>query len=222
MHDKTQLPTLAELDDWQLEDNDQDIRGWPLENKAGDRLGIVSRMLVDRDRERVAAVVLEDGSTVPVERIDILSDRVVLNDAVLQAASPVGGAVAEERIQLAEESLVVGTREVERGHIRVRSRIVETPVQEQVTLREEHVEIARRSVDAPVSDADALFRDRTIEVAATAEEAVISKQARVVEEVVVSKDASRRVETISDTVRHTEVDIQDGGRDGGRDGGTSR
>ncbi len=53
------------------------------------------------------------------------------------------------------------------------------------------------------------FRERTIEVTATAEEAVIAKDARVKEEIVVSKDAEERTETVSDTVRRTEVEIDD-------------
>ena len=82
--------------------------------------------------------------------------------------------------------------------MRVRTRIVETPVQEQVTLREEHVNIERRpaSRDANVP-ADA-FKERSFEVTETDEEAVVSKQARVVEEVVVDKQASERTETIRD------------------------
>jgi stress response protein YsnF len=82
-------------------------------------------------------------------------------------------------------------------------------VQEQVTLREEHVDIERRPVDRPLSDADRAFQERTIEAEERREEAVISKEARVVEEVVVRKEADQRTETISDTVRKTEVDVED-------------
>ena len=53
------------------------------------------------------------------------------------------------------------------------------------------------------------FRERTIEVTATAEEAVVAKEARVKEEIVVGKDTEERTETVSDTVRRTEVEIDD-------------
>jgi stress response protein YsnF len=53
------------------------------------------------------------------------------------------------------------------------------------------------------------FRERTVEVTETAEEAVVDKRARVVEEVVVRKGVDERVEQIDDTVRRTEVDIDD-------------
>ncbi len=120
----------------------------------------------------------------------------------------------EEHIQLAEEQLVVGKREVNRGGARVRSYVVEKPVTEQVTLREEHVNVDRRPVDSTMQsgnlDNSALFQDRTIEMTETSEEAVIDKQARVTEEVTLSKSTDMRDETISDTVRKTEVDIDEG------------
>ncbi len=120
----------------------------------------------------------------------------------------------EERIQLGEETLNVGKREVNRGGARIRSYVTETPVTEQVTLREEHVNVERRPVDGNLAAGDldkgALFQERSIEMTETAEEAVVDKQARVTEELVVSKTADERTETISDTVRKTEVDIDEG------------
>lgn len=121
----------------------------------------------------------------------------------------------EEVIPVVEEQLVVGKREVERGGVRVRSYVSEIPVHEQVRLREEQVHVERRPVDQPI---DALqgdaFRERTIDVTATAEEAVVGKNARVVEEVVVSKTVGERTEQIDDTVRRTEVDVDDTTRTG--------
>ncbi len=116
----------------------------------------------------------------------------------------------EERIDIVQEELVVGKREVNRGGVRVRSYMVETPVHEQVTLHEEHVEVERRPVDRKLGAADAdAFREREISMTETAEEAVVGKTARVVEEVVVRKEGSDRTETVDDTVRRTEVDIDD-------------
>jgi len=111
-----------------------------------------------------------------------------------------------------EESLRVGKREVERGGARVRSYVREIPVTEQVNLREEHVSVERRPVDRALNANEVsgdLLRERTIEMRETAEEAVIGKEARVVEEVVVRKSADTRTETINDTVRHTEVEVDD-------------
>jgi len=115
----------------------------------------------------------------------------------------------EAVIPVVEESVQVGKREAPRGGVRVYTHVTERPVQEQVTLREEHVNVERRPADRPINPADAAaFKDQTIEVAERSEEPVISKQARVVEEVVVGKQATERTETVQDTVRRTDVDVQ--------------
>lgn len=128
----------------------------------------------------------------------------------------------EEVIPIAEERLTVGKREVGRGRVRARSYVVETPVQEQVTLRQEHVDIERRPVDRPVTAADeALFQERTLEATESAEEAVVAKEARVVEEVALRKGVDERVQTVQDTVRRTEVEIEDERRTAGTGGTTA-
>lgn len=122
-----------------------------------------------------------------------------------------GMAAGEEVIPLLQERLRVGKRQVVGGRLRIRSYTVETIAQVQVMLREEHVGIERRAVDRPVTEADRVdFRDRVIEATETTEEAVVGKQARVREEIVVRKQSGERTETVSDTVRHTEVAVEDG------------
>jgi len=112
-------------------------------------------------------------------------------------------------IPVVEEELKVGKREVQRGGVRVYSRVVETPVDQSIGLREEHVSVERRPVNQPISTADATaFKEQSIELRETAEEAVVQKSARVVEEVLVGKEVSQRQENIHDTVRHTEVQVE--------------
>ncbi|WP_428487422.1 YsnF/AvaK domain-containing protein [Rhodopila sp.] len=112
-----------------------------------------------------------------------------------------------EAIQLSEEELVIAKRAVNRGTTRVRRYVVETPVEEQVTLRDETVSVERRPVtDArPATTAD--FTDKVIEVTESGEEAVVGKTARVTEEVVIQKEAADRTETVRDTVRREDVEI---------------
>ncbi len=112
-------------------------------------------------------------------------------------------------IPVIQEELKVGKREVQRGGVRIYQRIVETPVSESIGLREEHVNVQRRAVDKLVDPADiAAFQENTIELRETAEEAVVEKSARMVEEVIVGKEVTQRQEQINDTLRHTEVDIE--------------
>src|SRR3954469_2326400 len=123
----------------------------------------------------------------------------------------------EEAIPVVEEQVRVGKREVGGGRVRVRSYVVERPVEEQVNLRQERVEIERRPVDREVSPGDAPFQEKVIEASERGEEAVVSKEARVVEEVGLRKDVETRTETVRDTVRKQEVEVEDNrtGRDAG-------
>ena len=121
-----------------------------------------------------------------------------------------GTRTQEEHIPLYEEQLKVGKRVVEQGHVRVRVYTVEHPVQEGVTLREERVAVERRPVDRPAAGMPGeAFQERTVDVTTHREEPVISKEARVKEEVVVRKEADERTETVRDTVRRTEVEVED-------------
>ena len=111
-------------------------------------------------------------------------------------------------IQLSEEQLSVGKRVVNRGGTRIRRYVVETPVEQNVTLHDEKVTLERRPVTdgRPVSGAD--FSEKTIEMTQTAEEAVVAKTARVKEEISLRKEATERVETVRDTVRREDVEIE--------------
>lgn len=122
-------------------------------------------------------------------------------------------AAAAERkvaVPVTQEELAVEKRRVDRGGIRLVRRVTEKPVEANVNLREEHVNVQRRPVDRPLTGAEAAdaFRDKVVEVKESAEEAVAAKQARVVEEVVVDKDVKDRTEKVRDTVRRTDVEVE--------------
>lgn len=112
-------------------------------------------------------------------------------------------------IKVMEEQLRVGKRQVDKGRVRIRSYVVETPVQESVDLRSERVYLERRPVDRALTGDEVAFTDRVIEASEHREEAVVSKEARVTEEIGLRREADQRTETVSDTVRRTEVEIDD-------------
>lgn len=117
---------------------------------------------------------------------------------------------ANARIPVIEENLDVGKRDVERVGARIRSRIIERPVEEHVRLREEHVSVNRRPVDREVTDEDRRrFQPGEMEITEHAEVPIVGKTARVVEEVEVGKQVTERDETIRDTVRGTRVDVDE-------------
>lgn len=114
-----------------------------------------------------------------------------------------------QAIPVIEENLQVGKRVVETGGVRVRSRIIERPVEENLRLRQERVHVQRTPVNRPVTDADLTgFKEGEIELTEHAEVPVVSKEARVVEEVTLGKEVQEREETIRDTVRRTDVEVE--------------
>jgi len=114
----------------------------------------------------------------------------------------------ETTIPIIEETMDVGKKEVENGGIRIRQRVVEKPVEEDVNLREEHVKVERKKVDRPADDSDFdKTNDRDIEIREHAEVPVVNKEARVVEEIKVTKDVTNHDEKVKDTIRKTEVDV---------------
>lgn len=112
----------------------------------------------------------------------------------------------EESIPVTEERLRVGKRAERRGGVRVYSHVTEQPAEEDVQLRDEHVHVERRPVDRPADES--AFEEKTIEAQETHEEPVVSKEARVVEEVELHKEADEHTETVHDTVRRTDVEVE--------------
>ena len=132
-------------------------------------------------------------------------------DGYAPMARPGGAGGEDQRLQSVEEELQVGKRQVHKGRVRVHRTTTEKPVEEAVTLREEKAQIDRRPVDRPATESEmqTAFKDQDIEIVETAEEPVVSKSARVVEEVTVGKKVSERTESVRDTMRGTRVDVDD-------------
>ncbi len=69
--------------------------------------------------------------------------------------------------------------------------------------------VERRPVDRELAPGEAAFQERTIEAVERGEEAVVSKTARVTEEIGIRKEVERETETVRDTVRKQEVEVED-------------
>lgn len=151
-------------------------------------------------------------------RVDVDQDEVSGIEEILNRHSPVEvhsqeetktGTAHTKAVPVVREDIQVGKRQVLRGGVRVYSRIVEEPVEESIRLREERARVERRPVNRPATEADfSAAQERVIELREFSEEPVIAKQSRVVEEVLVGKDVSERTETVRDTVRRTEVSVE--------------
>jgi uncharacterized protein (TIGR02271 family) len=170
-------------------------------NSGGALLAV---MVPDDEATEVAGVLKELGAR------DIEAGPNASTSTATPAYSGTAGSASEgTAIPIVEEELVVGKREVDRGGVRIYSHVVETPVDADVNLREEHINVERRAVNRPATAADfAAGSGSVIELNATGEEAVVGKTSRVVEEVVVGKQSSEHTQAIHDSVRKTEVDIE--------------
>lgn len=198
------------------------------ENAASSGHVLLSATVPDESLDRVADI-LERHSPVDVHReaggntdaFETTSDRGALNRGTA-ATTAASTAATDQAIPVVREDLQVGKRTVLRGGVRVYSRMVETPVEEQIQLRDEHVHVSRTPTNREATTADLRpGQEQVFEVKEYAEEPVVAKTARVVEEVRVGKDSSQRTETIRDTVRHTEVEVDNLQETGTRAGSTS-
>ena len=111
-------------------------------------------------------------------------------------------------MRLAEEQLNVGKRQVDAGITRVRRFSVEKEVEANVTLHEEHAEVMRRPTSDTAYLKDIDWCEQTIEVTETAEQPVVNKTVRVTEEVVIRRRGSDHIETIRDTVRRQQLEVE--------------
>lgn len=227
----------SDQNEFDLSHSEQDCRGWTVVDEAGNTLGTITELLIDTEKNHVDSVIIS-GSGAQVKAADIaLRDGTVIvrgaanldNYAATETAPRTGTyddtyddkanyahgnlRTANENdvsVPVIEEQLNVGKREVQGGGVRVRTEQQEIPVEEQVTLREEHVHVERTPVNRAVGESDlTAFREGEITLTEHAEVPVVSKEARVVEEVVIGKEATERVETVSDTVRRTEVEVEE-------------
>jgi stress response protein YsnF len=112
----------------------------------------------------------------------------------------------EQVIGVGEEILTVGTRMVPGKTTRIRRVVVETPAQRDVTLHTETVVLERRK---PIANSgNDVLTEVTVEMADFNEVPVVSKPVHLVEEVLLRKEVTARVETIHDTVRQDKLEIE--------------
>ena len=235
--------SYSKQDEYDLVNSGQDCMGWTVIDQAGNEIGRVTEMLINTETEKVDSIIVDGKSRIAAQDFALRDKQVVVrglrgdgeitgnyqedgeSDSYEALTGTAGAkhvagltreaAEGETVLPIIEEQFKVGKRSVDTGGARIRTTIEEVPVEETVSLREENVTVERRPVNRPVENAPAAFEEGTIEVTEMAEVPVVSKEARVVEEVVVSKDVTEHQETVRDTVRRTDVDVDDLDRSAG-------
>lgn len=190
---------------------DQDIE--VLKGDADDLLSEIAEHGFGKEDAREFAEAAGKGKTLVAARVpkEKLEQAVAIMERY-EGSQDKGsqGSSREDTVQVVEEELSVGKRKVATGGVRVTTSVSERPVKETVTLREEHVGAERRSADRVLSakEAEAAFEENTVEMMGTSEEAEVRKEARVVGEVALTKETKGRQQTVKDTVRHTDVEVE--------------
>ncbi|MBO0936507.1 DUF2382 domain-containing protein [Fibrella sp. HMF5335] len=187
------------------DDNDDDHRRYATVAERGSVVTVHAQTEAEAED---AADILDDNGAVDVDeraaQYGYGATSANMTDTTRPAVTD-----GDQTLKVIEENLEVGKRTVETGGVRLRSRIIEKPVEESVRLREERVVVQRNPVNRPASTADLdAFKEGQIELTEHAERAVVSKTANVVEEITVGKTVSERDEVVRDTVRKTEVDVE--------------
>ena len=113
-----------------------------------------------------------------------------------------------DALRLAKENVEIGKRQVNDGAVRLRRYTVEDEVAEDVSLYDQHAEVFRRAVDEPAYLNDVDWSDKTVEVEESHEVPTVAKTARVKEEVGLRGEETARVETVKDSVRRQEVEVE--------------
>ncbi|AWB06589.1 hypothetical protein A6A40_16010 (plasmid) [Azospirillum humicireducens] len=162
---------------------------------------LVAADIADQDADAAEAILDENGS------VDLPEPPAVRKPA--QKAGN-GATVEQETLQSVKEEVEIGKRRVAKGGLKAVSEITETPIQETVTLRDEAVDVEHRKVDRPLrpDEEKAAFGEKTVELTATSETPEITKEARVVGEVVLSKTASEREKTVETVARRSDVKVE--------------
>lgn len=212
---------------------DKDIR----DSSVGQRL--FGRNLSDQESTAFRRTISSGGAVLTLRTADTQVDRAmrILNvhgpmnlrdrsastlassaQTPAQMSTPVTGTgrsdtAEEEVLRLAEEQIDISKRQVATGKSRIRSFVTEKPVEQQISLHEEHCEVSRRDVTDPklakdFDGKDIDWKDRVIEITETSEQPVVRKTARVAEEVVIRRRGSDHVETVRDTVRRQQLEVE--------------
>ena len=190
-------------------------------NGNGSSSSLVSKLSEWGVEEREAAVYAEEigkgSSIVAVEAPDETAENTceIMNrfgarDLEQLLAKTTVSRQEQESVPVIEEQVAIGKRKVLRGGVRLTSSVSERPVEETIRLREEKVAVEQHGTDRKLSpeEAEKVFQQQTIELTETAEEPVISKEARVVGEVSLEKTVAEREETVQTTARRTDVKVE--------------
>jgi sporulation protein YlmC with PRC-barrel domain len=215
--------------------DEPDIRKWRVTNANGKVLGVVDELLVDRQLNKVRYIVLDmQGKPlnllsrkilipIGIAQLDRVDDIVILPTITLEhlATLPTykkgklafeterkirnvfaaSNAQADYNNDVADDTFYQDEYFDDRNFYESRKKKFNRNERDVVNNDRDTKEERREERFAP-------FKEDVMEITEQSEVPVVTKEARVVEEVSVNKDVTERDEKIKDSVRHNEVEVE--------------
>ena len=162
----------------------------------------------------VAAAVTGAAATASTAARTVTAPNLPKQTPAVAAAPPMEIALTDAArndnvLEVIEEDLAVGKQQVERGRMRIYNVVTEREVAKNVSLKDETLRVQRRPVNRAIEIDPNIFKARSFEMVEMDEIALVKKTARVVEEVSLGKDIVDKVETIKETLRRQDVQVEE-------------
>jgi uncharacterized protein (TIGR02271 family) len=195
---------MSRLDEWQLENDDQDIRGWPVLDAHGATVGTVTELIGDTDSGYVESIVLDTGA-------ELNTDQIELRDGVVLLAAP---AVGGDEVTVSREEIRVGKEKVPAGRVRLRKRVVTENVTQTVPVSHDEVRLEREPIDEAEREklGTQQVGEAEAEMILTEERPVVAKETVPVERVRVEKEKVTDEVPVTEQVAHEHVEIDESKR----------
>jgi uncharacterized protein (TIGR02271 family) len=148
--------------------------------------------------------------TIPAE--SSASEAELLSERRGEAGPAVAGAEKVIEVPLSEEEIKVGKRTVEAGEVTLRKTVKTEAVNVPVELKREDLVIERVLPHEVGAVGSTAFQDEKIVVPLSREEAVVEKVTNVTGAVRLRKTEGVETETIQDSVRREEVEVDESGK----------
>jgi stress response protein YsnF len=176
-------------------------------SRAGSRCHVVTVHAEDKSEAKRASEILDEAGAKDVnaynQRTNAQSGNMNRNTA--------SRSTGKDSVDVVQEELNVGKREVQDKEVKLKSRIIEKPVEENVRLKNERVYVKREPANREAKKGD--FKDRKVEMNESHEEAVVEKNSRVVETVSLEKDVDATNKKVKDTLKETKVEVDENRKD---------
>ncbi|GEM_PF-3115939 len=175
-----------QLDAWGV--NPQDVGTYSEAIRRGKSL--VRARVAEEQADRVAGLLVQRGA----RRLSDIQKELKEQPEVLRAA---------------REELSIGKAQ-QTGQVTARTKVTEQPVEQTISLKEERVRAESRPADRKLSpeEAEQAFQEGAIELSESREVPHVSKEARITQEVHLHKEAGERKETVRDTVRRSDIELE--------------